>query len=222
MQKPLKALVIGATGLCGNQCLIQLLNDEAYGSVEIWVRRSCGIVHPKLTEKIVDFGRISETECITAQHVFCCLGTTIKKAGSRENFTRIDHDYVISVARIAERSQVEKFLYISSMGANKNSQNFYLRTKGKVEESLGMLVFPSLVIFRPSMLMGHREEHRFGEQVGKAVMKALGFMFIGKLSKYRGVEASLVAKAMLHEAKKEKSGISIIESDKIQLYRTLE
>lgn len=214
-----KALLTGATGLTGHECLKQLLADEYYSEVEIWVRRTVGITHPKLTEKILDFEKIAEVDRIDADHVFCCLGTTIKKAGSQDRFFMIDHDYVVACAKVAEKSQAEKFIYISSIGANKNSGNFYLRTKGRVEESLGKLNIPSVIIMRPSMLLGDRKEYRFGEKVGKAFMSVFQFLLIGSLKKYKGVQASQVARAMVSEAKNEKQqGFSIIESDRIGEY----
>ena len=210
----MKALLLGASGLTGGNCLKLLLNDGFYDAVEIWVRKPVGISHPKLTEKIVDFENLSVLKT-DAGHVFCCIGTTIKKAKTQENFFKTDHDYVITAAEIARNSGAKKFLYISSIGASASSKNFYLRTKGKVEEDLKKVFPDSLFIFRPSMLMGKRDEFRFGDIMGKGFMKAFGFIFFGKLKKYRGIEASAVAQAMINEAKTEKDGINIIESDKI-------
>jgi uncharacterized protein YbjT (DUF2867 family) len=214
-----KALLIGATGLTGGECLNLLLNDYYYDGVEIWVRKSTGITHKKLIERIIDFDKIHLIDCNNADHVFCCLGTTINKAKSKDNFYRIDHDYVINCARVAEKSKSEKFLYISSLGANKDSGNFYLRTKGKVEESLNKIIIPCVIIFRPSMLLGNRGEFRLGEKIGKAIMTAFQFLLIGSLKKYRGVRAEQVAKAMIEEAKSTTDcGFRIIESDQIQEY----
>ena len=210
----MKALLLGASGLTGGHCLKLLLNDNYYDAVEIWVRKPLGNSHPKLTEKIIDFENLS-TLNTDAAHVFCCMGTTIKKAKSQENFFKTDHDYVITAAEIARNSGAKKFLYISSIGASPASKNFYLRTKGKVEEDLKKVFPDGLYIFRPSMLMGKRDEFRFGEIMGKGFMHAFGFIFFGKLKKYRGIEASVVAQAMINEAKSEKAGINIIESDKI-------
>lgn len=218
METKKKALIIGASGLCGKHCLHNLLKDSDYHEIEIWVRKTIEIKHPKLTEKIIDFNNIESIDKTDAQHIFCCLGSTIKKAGNQKNFHIIDHDYVISLAKIAEKSAAKKFLYISSIGANAGSKNFYLKTKGKVEEDLKKINLNGLFIFRPSMLMGEREEFRFGEQIAKAFMRVFGFIFSGKLKKYRGIEASTVAKAMCQIAKSEKTGTFIIESDEIQEY----
>jgi uncharacterized protein YbjT (DUF2867 family) len=214
-----KAVLAGATGLTGKECLNLLLDDEFYSEVEIWVRKSTGIVHPKLSEKIIDFDNIHQIDCTKVDHFFCCLGTTIAKAKSQANFFKVDHDYVVACAKVAEKSQAEMFLYISSLGANKDSGNFYLRTKGQVEENLKKLIIPSILIFRPSMLLGKREEFRLGEIIGKAFMTAFQFMLIGNLRKYRGVQASQVAIAMIEEAKSaDNKGFRIIESDSIQEY----
>lgn len=215
METKTKALLIGASGMTGSSCLHYLLNDKFYNAVEIWVRKPTGISHPKLIEKIIDFNNI-ETACDTdAMHVFCCLGTTINKAKTRENFYKTDHDYVIAAAKVAKRSGAEKFLYISSIGANAVSKNFYLRTKGKVEKDLKKVFPDGLNIFRPSMLMGKREEFRFGELAGKAFMGVFSIFMMGKLKKYKGIPAETVAKAMTILAKQPAKGISIIESDKI-------
>ncbi|HNZ43739.1 MAG TPA: NAD(P)H-binding protein [Bacteroidales bacterium] len=215
METKMKALLIGASGLTGGHCLRLLLNDTFYNEVEIWVRKSTGIKHPKLIEKIIDFNVIETFNNTDAQHVFCCLGTTIKNAGNQENFHKIDHDYVIAAATIAARSGAEKFLYISSIGADSKSKNFYLRTKGKVEDDLKNIFKNGLVIFRPSMLMGKRQEFRFGEVMSKPIMRVFGFLFIGKLKKYKGIEASTVAEAMVRCAKSEVKGLLIMPSDKI-------
>ena len=116
---------------------------------------------------------------------------------------------------LAARSVAEKFVYISSIGANSNSGNFYLRTKGKVEEDLKKVCKNGLIILRPSMLMGKRQEFRFGELMGKGFMKVFGFLFIGSMKKYRGIDAAKVAEAMVLCAKSTKSGIITMESDQI-------
>jgi len=211
-----KAILVGATGLCGKHCLEKLLNDTDYQCVEIWVRRPTGIKHNKLDERIIDFDHLESLPDTDAQHFFCCLGTTIKKAGNQETFYKTDHDYVVSLAKIAQRSGAEKFLYISSIGANALSRNFYLRTKGKVEEDLKKAFTAGLIIFRPSMLLGKRDEFRFAELAGKTFMKVFGFLLIGKIKKYRGINASVVAEAMIRQAKtSNKMDVSILESDQI-------
>ena len=211
----MKALIIGATGLIGNQCLELLLKDDTYSLVEIWVRNITGNTHPKPIEKLINFDRISELPFTDAEHVYCCLGTTIKKVKTKEAFIKIDKEYVSSLAKLAEQSGCQKFLVISSIGANKNSSNFYLRTKGEMEEEVKSCSIPSIYILRPSMLLGKRKEFRLSEEIGKVLMIAVKYLLIGKMRKYRGIQATTVAKAMLYLAKQKEKGVFVLESDEI-------
>ena len=211
-----KALVVGAGGLIGSCVLAELLKDDDYSEVEIRVRKPGGISHPKLTEKIIDFNDTASLPAINAQHIFCCLGSTIKKAGSQEAFYRVDHDYVVQLAQLAESSSAEKFLVVSSLGANALSKNFYLRTKGEMENDVKKHHFGAIYIFRPSILLGKRKEFRFGEIIGKAVMNFAGIFMFGSLLKYKGIRDRVLAKAMIISAKKTDSGIFTLESDEIQ------
>ena len=210
------ALLAGSTGLIGSFCLTELLKEDVYREVETWVRKPSGIIHPKLKEVIVDFLHPDQLPQHLPDHVFCCLGTTIKKAGSQEAFRQVDLELVADLAKRAEQSGSEKFLVVSSIGASLSTGNFYLKTKGEMEEKVRSCKIPSVVIFRPSMLLGKRKELRFGELVGKGVMKVAGFLLTGKFRKYRGIEASVVAKAMVKMAKTAPPGVLILESDKIQ------
>jgi uncharacterized protein YbjT (DUF2867 family) len=212
----MKALIIGATGLIGSECLELLLKDDAYSFVEIWVRNITGNTHPKLIEKLLNFDKISVLPLTNADHVFCCLGTTINKVKTKEAFTRIDKEYVSALAKFAEQSGCQKFVVISSIGANKNSGNFYLRTKGEMEEEVKSCSIPTIFILRPSMLLGKRKEFRLSEQIGKVLMVAVKYLLIGKMKKYRGIQATTVAKAMLHIAKRKEKGVFILESDVIE------
>ncbi|MFA5195052.1 MAG: NAD(P)H-binding protein, partial [Bacteroidales bacterium] len=156
MENKTKALLIGASGLTGSHCLNLLLEDNYFQEVEIWCRKPTGVKHKKLTETIINFEKLSDIN-INAQLVFCCLGTTIKKAGTKENFFKTDHDYVIDLAKNTRQKAAEKFIYISSIGANAKSSNFYLKTKGQVEKDLKTVFTEGLFILRPSMLMGKRK-----------------------------------------------------------------
>jgi uncharacterized protein YbjT (DUF2867 family) len=210
-----KALLIGASGLIGKQCLNLLLTDTYYSEVEIWVRKSLSISHPKLKERIVDFDTM-DAQTTEARSVFCCLGTTIKRAGSQEAFVKVDHDYVLSLAGVARKSGAHNFLVISSIGANPASENFYLRTKGTMEDDVKAVGIPAVSILRPSFLMGHRDEKRTGETIAKAIMTIFGFMLVGGLRKYRGILDTVVAKAMIHLSKQELIGFNIVESGVLQ------
>lgn len=215
METPHKALLVGASGMTGKLCLKALLYDDFFKEVEIWVRKTTGITHPKLTERIIDFSTL-ETLTTNAQSIFCCLGTTIKIAGTKEAFRRVDHDYVAGLAIVAKRSAARQFLVISSIGANAASGNFYLRTKGEMEDALKQASLPSVSILRPSFLMGYREQKRTAESVAKVIMKMFGWLLAGSLKKYRGIEGATVIRAMIDLAKKEKPGFNIYESGVLQ------
>ena len=210
------AIISGATGLIGNELMHQLLNSSDYNQVIAVVREPLELKHPKLIEKIIDFESLSsDLVNITAHQAFCCLGTTIKTAGSKERQYRIDHDYVVEFAKATKAIGVEQFAVVSSIGANQNSSNFYLKTKGQMETDVLQIPFKSICIVRPSILFGNRKEFRFMEKVSIRIMKLLNPLFIGSIRKYRGVEASKVAACMIATLNNLIEGISIVESDKI-------
>jgi uncharacterized protein YbjT (DUF2867 family) len=215
--KSRSALLVGASGLVGSHCLRYLLDDQAYSQVTVFVRRSLDIVHKKLIQMIVDFDELETLgECRTVDDVFCCLGTTIKKAGSQEAFRKVDFDYPVKIAALTEHCGAHQFLLVSSLGADPHSRVFYNRTKGEVEDAIRKISFTAFHVFRPSLLLGERKEHRPGEQVGAVAMAALKPVMIGPLRKYRAIPAQDVAKAMVHIAQKDLSGINIFESQRIQ------
>ncbi len=214
MQKT--AIIIGATGLVGEEVLKCLLVDDDFSLVKNFVRKTIDIQNSKVEQHIVDFNLIEKySDLIKGDVMFCCLGTTIKTAGSKEEFVKVDHTYVFKFAQLAKRNGVEKFVLISSLGADKNSSNFYLKVKGNIESDLVRLKFKNLIIVRPSMLLGKRKEFRLGELIGKKIMKALSFMFIGKLKKYKAIEASIVAKAMIMLSKNELAEVAIFENERL-------
>ena len=147
--------------------------------------------------------------------VFCCLGTTIKVAGSKEAFYKVDYTYVVESARIAKSMGVAGFSVVTAMGSNSKSRIFYNRVKGEVESSLESLGFSSLQIFRPSLLLGERKDFRRGEKIGGVISRAFSFAFVKSLKKYKPIQGILVAKSMLAHAKSPKIGLEIIESDKM-------
>ncbi len=208
------AIILGASGLVGNEVLNQLITDPDFEKIKLFVRKPLSIDHPKMEQHIVNFDDVeSFRNLIIGDVIFCCLGTTIKTAGSQEAFKKVDHHYPFAFAKIAKQNGVKKYLIISSLGANKNASNFYLRTKGEIEFDLSNLKFESLVIVRPSMLLGNRKGFRLGEYIGKIVMKAISFLFIGKLKRYKAIEARDVAKAMIKLSKTNSTGITIAQSD---------
>lgn len=210
------ALLIGATGLVGGHCLDLLLKDAAYNKVVALGRRKLPVEHQKLEQHIVDFDRLADySQMVQGRDVFCCLGTTIKKAGSQEAFRRVDFTYTHEVARIAAGNGAEQVLIVSSLGADPHSRVFYNRVKGEVEEAVSGLPFRGVQIFRPSLLLGERREVRRAEQIAERVMKLFSFAFVGALRKYLPVEARAVASAMIQVAKQSPPGRNVFESDRI-------
>lgn len=196
------AIVFGASGLIGSHLLPLLFEDPEYAEVRVFTRKPLGIVNAKLEEVITDFKDLDALRSqVKGDVVFCCLGTTIKTAGSETAFRRVDFELVRWTAVAAAENKVPKFLVVSSMGANASSNNFYLRTKGEMEKAVSALNFEQCVIVRPSMLAGPRKEFRFGEKVGQMFMSAFAFLIPAK---YKMIHAGTVATAMLRIAKEGK------------------
>ena len=199
------ALVAGYTGLIGSQLLTILLESSYYDKVIAIGRRSLDIQHPKLIQQKIDFSDI-QLDDPNVDDVYCCLGTTMKKAGSKDKFRLVDFNYPVSLASFCLNNGAKQFLLVSSMGADIKSKIFYNQVKGEVENAISKLGYPRLDIFRPSLLLGPRGESRFAEDLGKAGMKLFGFLFIGPLKNYKAIESSRVAKAMLYFAQEEGAG----------------
>jgi uncharacterized protein YbjT (DUF2867 family) len=212
------ALILGASGLVGRHCLDLLLEDDYYRTVKIFVRKELPITHPKLAQHVVDFEQMENyVDLFRVNDIYCCLGTTIKKAGSEDNFYRVDFTYPFDAAQIGIQHGVEQFLIVSSLGANQRSLVFYNRVKGQLEETLSVMPFKALHIFQPSLLLGQRPEFRIGEHIGIILVKLLSFLLIGPWKKYRGIDARTVAKAMVIQAKLNMHGKKTYESDIIQM-----
>ncbi len=212
------ALVCGATGLVGHACLQFLLNSSRYSTVKALTRRPLPFEHPKLNTIILnDFDRLNNIASdLAADDVFYCLGTTIKQAGSQAAFRKIDHDYTLQIAQLALQNNSEQFLLVSSLGADAQSNIFYSRTKGELEEALKKMPFAAVHIFQPSILLGNRQEQRTGEYIGQWAAALLNPVMVGFLRKYRGIKAEAVAKAMVNIAVQGKKGIFTYLSDQIQ------
>lgn len=211
------ALIAGSTGLIGNELLQFLLNAKEYDKVTAIVRRPLEIKHPKLDEKIVDFDHLEEyKESFAVDDVFCCLGTTIKKVKTKEAMWKIDVDYPVAIAKLASSQGAKKFLLVSSMNADPNSPIFYSKMKGKVEEAIIQIPYESTSIFRPSLLLGNRQEYRLGERVAAAIFTKVPFLFAGPLKKYKAIEGKTVASAMYRTAQGNKPGVTIYPSEQIQ------
>jgi uncharacterized protein YbjT (DUF2867 family) len=211
------ALLAGATGLVGSQLLTMIIDSDVYEKVHVLSRRELNKSSPKIIEHIIDFENIKNFDPGTKiDHVFCCLGTTIKKAKTKENFRKVDHDYVIDLAQKTYEWETSRFLVISALGASAKSNIFYNRVKGDMEKALQDIGLPHLFIFRPSLLMGDRKENRPGEKTAIMVYKVINPLFVGKLKKYKGISANKVAKGMLNVALNNENTFQIFESDEIQ------
>jgi uncharacterized protein YbjT (DUF2867 family) len=212
------ALLVGASGLVGGHLLQLLLHEQRYKPVEVLVRRSLSIRDPQLNEHIIDFDHLDRNaELFRADDVFCCLGTTIRTAGSQEAFRKVDFTYVVQAAALASKNGAKQFLLVSSLGANPRSRAFYSRVKGEVEEAVSKLPFRGVHIFRPSFLLGEREERRRGEKLAIMLVKVLQPLMIAGWKRLRPVHAETVAAAMARVAGMNKQGVNIFESDQIQI-----
>lgn len=202
------ALVIGSTGMIGELLTDKLLFDNYYSEVKTLVRKPSGKMHAKLTEIVVDFDHLNERD-VQADHIFCTLGTTIKTAGSKENFRKVDFKYPLETARYGLKNGATFYGIVTAMGADTNSWFFYNQVKGEIEEALKALDYDSVGIFQPSMLLGDRDEKRAGESIGQKVMLGLNFAIP---KNYKAIDGEKVADAMLQLAKSESKGVKVIES----------
>ena len=211
------AIVLGASGLVGGFCLKQLLAHPQYERVITLLRRPLPLTHERLTCHVVDFHDASNWSGLMAgDDLFCCLGTTIKKAGSQEAFRFVDHDLPLQACTHAVEQGVKRAMVVTALGASPRSSIFYNRVKGEVEQAISALPFQSLAFFRPSLLLGDRQEVRVGEKVGEVLLRVTGFLMHGPLKKYRGIEAETVARAMISFAVDASPGRHIYESNQIQ------
>jgi uncharacterized protein YbjT (DUF2867 family) len=196
-----RAIVAGATGLVGSQLLRLLLEDSRYDQVIALTRKPLAMNHPKLREERVTLDTLATAlPNMKADDWFCALGTTRKQAGSQEAFRMVDYEYPLALGRQAAETGAAQFLLISAPGASPSSSIFYSRVKGEVERDLADLGLPKLHIFRPSLLLGQRSEHRRGERFWGVAMKALNPLLIGSWRKYRAVQGEAVAAAMIRTA----------------------
>jgi uncharacterized protein YbjT (DUF2867 family) len=209
-------MVLGATGLVGGHCLDLLLGARDHARVVVPGRRPIAREERALEQHVVDFDRLSEYDALFAvDDVFCCLGTTIRKAGSEDAFRRVDLGYVREAARLASEAGARQFLLVSSIGADASSRVFYSRVKGEAEAAVRGVPFPRVVIVRPSLLLGERAEWRTGERVAEWFARPLGPLMIGPLARYRPVHARTVAAALVALARAGGDGVSIVESDRL-------
>lgn len=213
---PRTALLAGATGLVGGHVLQLLLTDPDYSQVTVLTRRPLTLGHPKLTAQVVDFDRLAQLAPFPrGRDVFCCLGTTIRQAGSRDAFYKVDFAYVHEVARLAARHGATQLLLVTAQGANPRSRIFYSRVKGKVEEAVRALPLHGIHIFRPTLLTGERKAFRPMERAAIVAARVIGWALVGPLARYRPIAAADVARAMVRVAKEGRKGARVYESDEI-------
>lgn len=210
------AIVIGATGLIGRWLVRYLLDDRRYDMVKVFCRRSLNLESPKLQENIVDFDNIEEWKAgITGDAIFSALGSTIKKAGNADARNKIDFTYQYEAIKAAAENGVKTCALVSSIGADWLSKNSYLKMKGQLDEKIRGLSMDRAFIFRPSFLMGEREEKRTIDLI-IAPFVQLFTTIIPALRKYKPIFASTVAKSMIRAVNNDKlSGYIIFENERI-------
>jgi uncharacterized protein YbjT (DUF2867 family) len=207
-----RAIVAGATGLIGGHLLDILLEADIYDEVLILVRKKIDFTHKKLTQLVIDFDQIeNHSPSITGDAVFSCLGTTRNKTPDRNTYYRIDHDYPLRLAKLAQANGVKQFHLVSSIGANPNSGTFYIKLKGETERDISALNFYSSFMYEPSMLTGREYETRFGEVFFEGLFKIVNHLLIGKWKKYRSVSGAAVARAMYEQSLKDEPGKWIVQ-----------
>lgn len=208
------AIIAGASGLVGKQLLYQLIESNQYHQIIVLVRKPIAISAINIKQLIVNFDELQNwsTELVGTD-VFCCLGTTIKKAGNQENFKKIDYEYCLNLANITIKNGSKNFFLISALGANAKSKVFYNRVKGELENAISKLGFQSVYYFQPSLLLGNRAEFRFGEKLAQIIFKPVSkIMVLFGAKKYAAITDIQVAKAMIHYAQNPTKGIYTISN----------
>ncbi len=203
MTEKYKALVLGASGLVGKALVNQLCQDERYSQITCLVRSPLSqsqYLDPlnKIQAIVIDFDELQDYQgYFSVEHVYCCLGSTIKQAGSQSKFRKVDFQLVHVAAQLTRAQRAKSFVWISSVGANAKSKSFYLKVKGELENAiLSMPQLANAAAVRPSLLLGERADKRTGESMGIAFAKALSPIMVGPLAKYRPVNANQVAYQM--------------------------
>jgi len=211
------ALVAGASGLVGGKLLHLLLEHPAYVRGTVLARRELPLVHKKLEQRVVGFDRLAQIVDFPRVHdVFCCLGTTMKQAGSPEAFRTVDHTYVVELGRVAVRHRAAQFLVVTALGADPRSRIFYSRVKGEAEEGVRRLDFEGIQIFRPSWLVGARAKTRPAERLAGMLGSLVAWAFVGALARYRPIQADTVARALVRVALEAPRGTHVYESHEIR------
>ncbi len=204
------AVVAGATGLVGRLLVRKLEQGGDYGEVRVLGRRAPTQAGAKVRFVATDFGDLSKhAAALAADDVFCCLGTTIRAAGSQPAFERVDYHMVVDLARAAHKAGAKRFFAVSAVGASERSPAFYSRVKGRMEAAVRQVPFEAVHIVRPSLLLGDRAERRPGEKLAQVVAPLLGLFLLGPLAKYRAVPAGDVADALVKLARSVTTGAQV-------------
>ena len=210
------AIILGATGLTGGLLLNKLLNDDRYDLIKVFSRKSIGMDHPKIKEYLGDILDLNSFENdFQANEVFCCIGTTAKKTRDKSLYKRIDIGIPRSAAKLCKKNKIDTFIVMSSLGANVKSSVFYNKIKGEMEEEVLKEGIPFTYILRPSIILGNRNETRLVEDIGKKMMRSFQFLMIGRIKKYKPIEADTISDGMIILANS-KPALQIIESDRIE------
>lgn len=211
------AIIAGSTGLIGSHLLTCLLENDHIVQVTVLLRKDTDMLHPKLKKLVVDFDKLGTYHNeLKADIVYSCLGTTRRKTPDKRQYFKIEHDYPVELARMAMQNGATQFHYISSMGAHPERGNFYTKNKGMAEESLSATGIQSIYFYRPSLLLGERKEGRILEKVSEFFLTIFKPLMTGSLKKYRAIQATDVAKAMLYNSLNPSPGLHTYLSDAIQ------
>ena len=212
-----KAIIAGSTGLIGSKLLQILLRETFYDEVLILVRKKIDIQHKKLTQLVVDFDQLDTyAEAITGHAIFCCMGSTKAKTPDMKVYRKIDHDYPLQLAQLAQKNGVKEYHLVSAIGANASSGNFYTKTKGETEDDITKVGINTTYIYRPSLLTGDRQEKRLMEKIAGGLAKVIDPLLIGSLEKYRSIPAETVAMAMYKQSTKNEVGVFVYPSNIIK------
>ena len=203
-----KAIIFGASGFIGSYLLEDLLSNSEYEQVTIVVRKPLNIHHPKLKMLTGDYYSLPVLENdIVEDEIFIALGTTLKNTPDKAEYYRVDHDYPVLASKIAKEKGAKAVFIVSAIGANANSKITYVKTKGETERDIIALDFEHTHIFRPSMLLGNRKEHRSLEKLMQNIWSGIDRIFIGKLNRYKGIDGKDVAQAMVNAAKNQSARV---------------
>lgn len=216
-KKNLNALVLGANGLVGLHTVELLLQNEQFQHVYTVSRRGIEIEHPKLIQIKADVETIAEQiQSLKIDCFFSCLGSTRKKTPNLKDYYRVDYVYPMLVADILHQNGCDKACLVSALGANAKSRNFYMRMKGETEQDFEKIGFSSLHIFQPSLIKGKRKESRLAEGIASGIFTIVDPLLLGRLKKYRSIQAKDIASAMVNVSLGEQTGTRRYPTDDIK------